>query len=436
MLDFSKIDSGALELETAPFEPRTVLAVATAIVRPQAAEKGLTLRVGAMPAVPERVLGDAQRLRQVILNLLGNAVKFTAQGEVELRLDAVRLERGWRLEGQVRDTGIGIAPEIQGRLFREFTQADGSVTRRFGGTGLGLAISRRLLEAMGGGITVESTPGQGSTFRFSLTVGAALAAGAAPAQALANTGRLRVLLAEDNQVNRMVATRILHRLGHDVHAVEDGAAALAAVRDERFDLVLMDVMMPVMDGLAATRAIRALPGPAGRVPIIGLTANASRDGKAACRAAGMEGFAPKPITPERLAEEIARIRGRAGPPAATAAVPAAPPIDPAVLAALDAALGEGAAAEIVGAFLADAPQRLAQMRALAERGAADRLARDAHALAGSAATLGLVALAAAARTLEHGLASSTTDLPGRLAPVEALAATAIAWLRQRMPMAA
>lgn len=433
VLDFSKIDSGVLELENAPFAPRAVLDTVRAIVAPQAEEQGLRLRVAVAPAVPARVLGDAQRLRQVLLNLMGNAVKFTRSGEVAVTLDATSVPAGWRLEGSVRDTGIGIEADVLGRLFREFTQADGSVTRRFGGTGLGLAICRRLVEAMGGSIVADSTPGVGSTFRFNVTVGTAPAEAPAAAVPATMCCSLRVLVAEDNRVNRMVATGILTRAGHAVAAVEDGAGALAAARGGGFDLVLMDVMMPVMDGLAATRAIRALPGAAGRVKIIGLTASISREDEASCRQAGMDGFAPKPISKERLTAEIALVCGdRAALPSGSEDGPARAPaggIDPAALAALDAALGPGTAAEVVAAFLADAPARLERMRALAGSGAAVLLAREAHALAGSAGTLGLRALAAAARTLETELPNAKGDLPALLAPLQALAGAAIAWLK-------
>jgi signal transduction histidine kinase/CheY-like chemotaxis protein len=439
VLDFSKIDSGAIELECAPFAPRAVLETVRAMVAPRAEEQGLRLSIEATSAVPDWVLGDARRLRQVLLNLVGNAVKFTRSGEVTAGLDAVLAAPGWRLDGVVHDTGIGIEPETLARLFQEFTQADGSVTRRFGGTGLGLAICRRLLEAMGGAITADSQPGVGSTFRFSLTVGMVSADAVVGAPSHAAHGPLRVLVAEDNRVNRLVATRVLQRQGHDVEAVEDGAAALAAVRGGCFDLVLMDVMMPGMDGLQATRAIRALPAPAGRVTVIGLTASASRDSEAACRAAGMDGFAPKPITPERLSDEIARVCGTAAAsaaPPAEAPVAAAGAIDPAALEKLDAALGAGTAADIVAVFLSDVPARLDRMRALAAGGAADSLAREAHALAGSAGTLGLRALAAAARALETGLAASPADLPARLAPVEALVGSAVTWLVPRARPAA
>ena len=431
VLDFCKIDSGELELDLALFEPRAVLDSVRAMAAPKAEAKGLRLRVEAAPAVPSQVLGDAQRLRQVLLNLVGNAVKFTHAGEVSVWLDAEAAAEGWRLHGWVRDTGIGIAPDVMGRLFQEFSQIDGSLTRRFGGTGLGLAICRRLLEAMGGAIAVDSRPDAGSEFRFTLRVGAAAAGSCPPVPVVAAAARLSVLLAEDHAVNRMVATRIMERQGHAVQAVEDGAAAVAAVRRGGFDLVLMDVMMPVMDGLAATRAIRTLPGEAGRVKVIGVTANASRANEAACRAAGMDGFAPKPITAQLLMAEIARVFGGAAPPPAPA-VAAVETLDRAALDALDEVLGAAAVDDIIAVFLADVPARLARMQALAAAGGSGRLAREAHALAGSAGTLGLRALAAAARVLETELAGSGADLPARLAPVEALAGPATARLAARV----
>ena len=245
---------------------------------------------------------------------------------------------------------------------------------------------------------------------------------------------LSLLVVDDDYLMQRVAITMLNALGYSGVVVEDGSKARACMAQRSFDVVLMDVMMPVMDGLAATRAILALPGAAGQVKVIGLTANASRDDEAACRAAGMDGFAPKPIAPERLTGEIARVcEGAAGCPAGAPAGTAPATIDPSALAALDAALGAGAAAEIAAAFLADAPARLDRMRALAASGAADKLAREAHALAGSAGTLGLWALASAARSLEKGsletgAAGAVADLPARLAPLEALADDAVAWL--------
>lgn len=310
ILDFSKIDQQGIELESLPFDPAQVLRGAVEMVGPRAAEQGLALGCHLPPDLPARVIGDAYRLRQVLLNLLGNAIKFTRQGRVDARLEVAPVPGGWRLTFAVQDSGIGIAPEVLPQLFQEFTQMDGSITRRFGGSGLGLAISRRLVQAMGGAIAVESTPGRGSTFRFDIQVAEAPAElasqpeGPGP-EAVVARHHLTVLLAEDNRVNRLVATRMAERLGCRVAAVADGRAALAAVQEGGYDLVLMDVMMPEMDGLAATRAIRALPGPASRIRIVALTANSFAHDREACLAAGMDGFMAKPITLERLDAALA-----------------------------------------------------------------------------------------------------------------------------------
>lgn len=312
VLDFAKIDSGALELDVEPFSPREVLDLIQTLLQGQANERGLLLTCKAGTGLPKRVVGDAQRLRQVLLNLAGNALKFTRQGWVSVVLDAIPAREtdeggeGWEIIGTVADSGIGIAREAQQRLFEEFTQADGSISRQYGGTGLGLAITRRLVLAMGGGIAVESEPGVGSLFRFTLRVGLA-EKGTAPVETPEILRPLRIMLAEDNAVNRLVVSRYLQRAGHVVEAVENGEQALEAVQGGGFDLVLMDMMMPVMDGLAATRAIRALSGAAASVPVIGLTASAANEDREACHEAGMDGFATKPISAERLLAEIKRV---------------------------------------------------------------------------------------------------------------------------------
>lgn len=280
------------------FDLPDLVANTVSMLRPAATAKGLAMGVTVGDGVPARVLGDPDRLRQVLANLIGNAVKFTDHGKVTV---SVAPGDGARVSFTVADTGIGIAPEALPTLFDAFTQADGSMTRRFGGTGLGLAICSRLVSLMGGSIEADSTPGAGSAFRFEIALPPAplstpVAACRAP--------RLRVLLAEDNATNRLVATRMLARLGHEVEAVPDGAQAVEAACRSTFDLVLMDMMMPVMDGLAATRAIRATKGATARVRIVGLTANARPADEAACRDAGMDGFLTKPVTLERLAAAI------------------------------------------------------------------------------------------------------------------------------------
>lgn len=312
VLDFAKIDAGAIVLETAPFSPRLVLEQVGALLAPQARERNLSFVLLPAPDLPDSVAGDAQRLRQILLNLIGNALKFTHRGGVTVRLGAREAPEGdtpggWMLAGEVIDTGIGIAPEAMNRLFEEFVQADGSICREFGGSGLGLVICRRLARAMGGEVTAESELGRGSIFRFTAQVGRVAAAPAVDAPILAETRQLRVLVADDKGVNRLITSRYLERAGHVVEAVEDGALALEAARRGGYDLIVMDLMMPRMDGLAATRAIRALEGAEAGVPIIGLTASSASEDAEACRTAGMDGFATKPLVPERLLGEIARV---------------------------------------------------------------------------------------------------------------------------------
>jgi signal transduction histidine kinase/DNA-binding response OmpR family regulator len=423
ILDFSKLEHAAIELESLPFDPAQTLRDAVALMEPRAEEQGLGLDCAIAPGIPARVLGDAHRLRQVLLNLVGNALKFTREGGVSVAMHALADGTDWHLHIAVRDTGIGIAAEMLPRLFQEFTQVDGSISRRFGGSGLGLVISRRLVEAMGGAIDAESSPGQGSEFRFWIRVAEApadLAAAEQPeaAEDLLAARRPRVLLAEDNRVNRLVATRMAERLGARVEAVGDGRAALEAVRDGSFDLVLMDVMMPEMDGLAATRAIRALPGPKARTPVVGLSANAFRSDQAAAIAAGMDGFVTKPATLPQLAQAMARALADAAPepaapegaaPEGAAATTAAPT---SALAALAATLGADAAELIAAAFAEEAPAQMRRLLALAAAGDATALAREAHAIAGSAGTVGLDDLATALRQLERALRrGEPVDLP-------------------------
>jgi signal transduction histidine kinase len=300
ILDFSRLESGRLELDNSAFDVRRMLRGTIEMVEPAARAKGLDLRLDVAEDVPLRVGGDQRRLRQVLLNLLGNSVKFTSVGGVTVAVTLLQRESASiRLGFRVSDTGIGIPIEAQPRLFDEFTQVDGSISRRFGGSGLGLAISRRLVEQMGGDITVDSSPGAGSVFSFNVKLMARRATDGGgsprPAGVPHTAGPLHILVAEDNATNRLVVTRMLERVGHTVRSVTNGAEAVEAVKANRFDLVLMDVMMPEMDGLAATRLIRQLPPPQGGIPIIGLTANAMRADEAASAMAGMDRFATKPI---------------------------------------------------------------------------------------------------------------------------------------------
>ncbi len=314
ILDFSKIEAGRLDLEPAPLSPAEVLNEAVRTLAVPARQKGLTLGCTVEDGVPEKLLGDPLRLRQVLLNLLGNAVKFTASGKVEARIEVEsRTESEAAVRFSVSDTGIGIPKEKLGTIFDSFRQADGSTTRKYGGTGLGLAISARLVELMGGRLSVESEPGVGSTFHFTLpmpVVRPELAGAPEPRanripQPLAAARPLTILMAEDNVVNQRVALRILQKQGHRVVLAATGREALEKAGAQAFDLVLMDVQMPDVDGLTATKMIRErerLTG--GHVPILAMTAHAMKGDRERCLSAGMDGYVSKPVRPRELAKAI------------------------------------------------------------------------------------------------------------------------------------
>jgi signal transduction histidine kinase/CheY-like chemotaxis protein len=305
ILDLSKLDAGKLELEEEAFDLREEVAGTAELLLTQAQEKHLTLTVDVAPNVPAHIWGDPGRLRQILINLISNGIKFTSVGSVTVRVEAVRMDDGAkRLAFKVVDTGIGIPAEKIGLLFNHFSQINNSVSRQYGGTGLGLAICKRLVEQMGGEIGVHSEPGRGATFHFDLPLRAVDTVSAEPAGTGQSPVSLRILLADDNNTNRMVIARMLERLQHRVDLVGNGLEAVEAVRATPYDVVIMDVMMPVMDGLAATETIRDLTGRKGRVPIIGLTANAGGDLEDVCVRAGMNVFITKPVTPERLVRAI------------------------------------------------------------------------------------------------------------------------------------
>jgi PAS domain S-box-containing protein len=307
VIDFSRLEAGRLELNPETVEPVDLLGSVAALLRPQADAKGLTLTVVADAVGSVSV--DPVRLRQVLFNLLGNAVKFTQEGGVEVRLTASGADTAQRLRIEIADTGIGIAPEAQAGLFERFQQADGSATRRFGGSGLGLAIARGLAEQMGGSIDFESRPGSGSTFRVEIAAPAALAEAAAVQTEGSDDllAGLKVLVVEDNATNRLIAGRMLQNLGADVTTAEDGAQGLAAAAINAFDLIFMDIQMPVMDGMAATAAIRSLDRPSSQAPIIAMTANAMAHQVETYRAAGMNSWIAKPISPAAMVRAVIQV---------------------------------------------------------------------------------------------------------------------------------
>jgi signal transduction histidine kinase/CheY-like chemotaxis protein len=313
ILDFSKIEAGKLSLEETDFSLRDVVKTAVGVIDDAARRQGLEVIVEIDPAIPDWLAGDPVRVGQILLNLLSNAVKFTDRGGVTVRVSTDSTSEPARalLRASVTDTGIGISLEAQQRLFQSFSQAETSTTRKYGGTGLGLAISKRLVEMMGGAIGFESSLGRGSKFWFT----AALSLGKAPIPAplakpvktLAGQPRCgTVLIAEDNKINQKVLLHLLANLGYVAEVVENGAEALAKVKACRYDIILMDVQMPVMDGLQATREIRSLGPDSSSIPIIAVTANALQGERQQCLSAGMDDYLTKPIDKADLHEILQR----------------------------------------------------------------------------------------------------------------------------------
>ena len=309
ILDFSKIEAGRLDVHPEPMDPLALAGEMARLHEPRCREKGLAFTLRTPDALPATLLADPARLRQVLVNLLSNALKFTGRGGITLEV----AQAGEEICFHVGDTGIGIPEEKQAAVFEAFTQADGSITKRFGGTGLGLTISSRLVRLMGGRMGLHSQPGEGSDFFFCLPVRAPAVRPDAsrtgmPAPADADLPALRILLAEDNVINQRLAITLLGKAGHQVSVVENGASAVEALMAADYDLVLMDMHMPGMDGLEATRRIRHLPPPADRVSIVALTANAYPEDQARCLAAGMDGYLSKPLRRDDLMLALAEAR--------------------------------------------------------------------------------------------------------------------------------
>ena len=317
ILDFSKIEAGKLTIEAIEFPLAHTLAEFLEPIRARASQKGLALNCQLDAGLPDHVLGDPGRIRQILINLCDNAIKFTSQGSVTVSVQCVPLgSDAFEAHLSVRDTGIGIAPDKQQSIFAAFSQADNSTTRRFGGTGLGLTISTRLVELMGGRIWVESVPQQGSTFHFTVRLGRSTAptrtaVAAPPVEVIKPTAQraLRVLLAEDHPVNQMLATLLLDKWGHTVVLAENGQQAVDLFPTQDWDIVLMDMQMPVMGGLEATTLIRALEPAHRHVPIIAVTANAMEADREACRQAGMDEHLSKPLIAADLHAMLERFCG-------------------------------------------------------------------------------------------------------------------------------
>jgi PAS domain S-box-containing protein len=426
LLDLSKIEAGKFAVAAVDFNPRTVMGEVADLFAPRACQKGLEFVCRAPPDLPEQLVGDPVRIRQILMNLVGNAVKFTDRGEVVLEAQMLsETEGAVKLRLAVRDTGIGIAREQHDRIFESFTQADSAADRQHGGTGLGLAICRQLTQLMGGRIGVESEPGMGSTFWLELTLTRPVRgrqARDAVVQALTRhdggPGRgpvvgegaddlpglgLRVLVADDHEVNRKVVRLMLEQLGCRVEVVTDGREAVEAVERSTYDAVLMDVRMPVMDGLEAAARIRREAGQGRRVPILALTAHAMEGERQRCLAAGMDGYIPKPVTRQALRDALTQwapspsgsgeveASGRpegAGKRISRDRMRAVSGGDPALLAELLTGLMEAAA------------RALGHLEEALAAGDRARLAAEAHGLRGVCATVGADGLTASCRQLE------------------------------------
>jgi PAS domain S-box-containing protein len=432
ILDLSKMEAGRLDLEHADFDVEDLARSVVDILAPTARAKGLAFAVETTPELPRRMYGDGGRIRQVMLNLASNAVKFTHQGSVTIRLSCdVGEGDGIVLRCAVADTGIGIAPEDQERLFDKFTQVDSSIARRFGGTGLGLGIARELTMLMGGAIGVDSKPGAGSTFWFTLPLGAARGPEMAPGpdddgdlSRLRSTRSLRILLAEDNPTNQKVAALILEKLGHRVDVAANGLEAVEAVRLLPYDVVLMDVQMPDMDGLEAAETIRRLPAPRGAVPIVAMTANVLGDIAQRCRTVGMNGYIAKPFNVRKLAHALAHWSSGAPAPSAAAGAPDAdevPVIDQQTIDELVEHIGPADTA----ALMRDAGQALPARasKVAATLGDRSQLAKAAHELASTASTAGLLELSRLGQRIER-LCTESNDVAARAAAQDVPAAMA------------
>ena len=445
ILDFTKLDAGRLELETLSFSVQDVIDGVVSLLLPRARGKHIGLEALHDISPGRRLLGDPGRIRQVLFNLVDNAIKFTAEGKVSIHAKVTQTSPGSViLSCEVRDTGIGIPDDVIPSLFQDFSQLDASISRRFGGTGLGLAICKKLSVMMGGTVEVASEVGKGSRFTCTFQLGDAgevdiaddhkatipsaardvpirprednvvplPAAGAARRQETQETrttrGQKRVLLAEDNVTNQMITSAMLEKLGYHVNVVANGLEAVEAVRSLPFDVVLMDMQMPEMDGLAATRAIRALPAPQSGVPIVAFTANAFPQDIERCLAAGATEFLAKPIKRDRLAAVLDSLQAAGSVPEAPSVATHDRPgsdegLDGDALEDLAETVGADKMRMLVSKFLRDTEDHIAMMEQAAEQQDRSTVRSHAHRLKSSAAMIGAAALASKMDALETGI---------------------------------
>jgi PAS domain S-box-containing protein len=423
ILDISKIEAGRLELDPAPFNLHQLLDDTVKVLAVRAHQKGLELSVLVQADVPNAVVGDAARLRQILVNLIGNAIKFTEQGKVVVEVDTESLsEKEAVLHFAVTDTGIGIPADKHHTIFEAFVQGDNSTTRKYGGTGLGLTISSRLAELMGGHIWVESNPGAGSTFHVTAGFGRVPEQEFGPGEELAGSrddgarapsGQKRagrqVLLVEDNPVNQMLVLCLLEKQGHRIVTAQNGKEALAALQKQHFDLVLMDVQMPEMDGFEATKAIRVMEAQSGRhIPIVAMTAHAMKGDKERCLETGMDGYIAKPIQSEELTRVLDYIFPRAADRPRTHSTASREAVDRGTLLARVGGR-EDRLRRIVALFLEESARLMAEIRAAIDQQSGSRVAQATHTLKGALGLFDVEAATEAAQHLEETARSASLD---------------------------
>jgi two-component system sensor histidine kinase RpfC len=417
ILDFSRLEVGRMPAEKAPFALREAVADAAAMVTAQARAKGLSLTVAVSDDLPRGVLGGRRHVEELLINLAGNAVKFTAGGEVSIMVTPLE---GDRIRFEVRDTGIGIAEDARERIFEPFAQADDSILDSFGGTGLGLAICRQIVELHGGVVGVDSVVGLGSTFWFELPMPEAdLPFETARRPEALFDRSLRILVADDNRSNRLVAERILAKAGHAVVLVEDGRQALDALADDEFDVALLDLNMPVMTGVETARLFAFACGGTSSVPLIALTADATEQARAVVEQAGMVGFVTKPIDRSALFAAIADAVGSAEPAASAVEppTPEVPVLDDAKIAELVELGGVEFLGDMVEIFAEDVPPLLAAMNAAYARNDGVQLRDAVHALLSSASNTGADRLYRLCRTVHDAsdpVAAAAGGVPDRI----------------------
>lgn len=427
ILDISKLESGNLQVVPEPVDLARLVRDVDSLMRVQAQAKGLMLHVSMDADVPRWVRADPTRLKQILFNLLSNAVKFTVVGHVHLKVEAGTGPQAGSTVFSVIDTGIGMDEATQSRVFQRFVQGDGRTSRQHGGTGLGLEISRSLARLMAGDITVKSAPGAGSTFVLTVPlpkIGPPAPGASTPGSHGESAGRmLKVLVAEDHPVNRLYLEAVLDKLGHQAVFTEDGEEAVRAAQEQDFDIVLMDLHMPVMDGFAAARAIRALPLPRGAMPIVALTADAFQDSQEQARLAGMDEMITKPAHLPQLRELLARYGGVTSAPPGPNVNTMTPDghadiVDRATVEQFHASLSPQKYAALLSSFFEAHTATLARLRESVNAGDRSGVWSQAHAVKGAALSLGLRAVVEHADALK--LAAADAGRPDLLVPLDAL----------------